>query len=362
MLVYFVVFILAIIFYKLGIYNKKKTNFVFICISIFIPSFLAACRTPDIGRDIQLYVLPIWNNAVWSNDFASFQSANSNNEILYICLNYVISRLTNEFGVYLFIHQAIICSLVTIVALRVKDKFDSSFVVCFYYLFFYNATYSLMRQSIAIFIILYVSLYVFTKEYKKYYMGNIVAILSHSSAVFALLLYPFKLIVDYFKNSKLKLFILITSLVSIVYFTYYLLLSKFIAWGILSLKYENYLEQSGFKSHKIDLVFYLSIILIIYFFTKKKNRNVDYCNYCIFILLLCFYLTLVGDVVEVANRVAYYFAVPLFYLLPMSTRNHMESLKVRWAVIALLLVRYLYLGLSTGIADTIPYHSDILGL
>lgn len=365
MLIYFLVFITSVFFYRLGV-KKDKINYFFILISICIPSFLAACRDPEIGRDINLYVLPIWESAVSSYDLSQFIFLNINNEILYLLLNYFISRFTSEFSVYLFIHQAILMSLIVMTSLKVRHSIKSDFVLIFYFFYLYNTTFSMMRQSLSVLLVLYFSLNVFYLNPKfsllKNYLGTFVALLAHNSAVFAFLLYPLKKIINFYSNKKIALFIIVTVVFFIIYLLYNVLLSYLIGTGILSMKYENYLDQTEFSSHKIDLLCFVIITIAIFFFTTKNNRIIDKFNYTLFLLIISFYLTALGNIVEVANRVAYYFVMPLLYLLPMISKHKSEIFKIKIVIIFLLIVRFVYLALSTGLADTIPYRSNILGI
>ena len=186
--------------------------------------------------------------------------------------------------------------------------------------------------------------------------------MAHNSAVFAFLLYPLKKIINFYSNKKIALFIIVTVVFFIIYLLYNVLLSYLIGTGILSMKYENYLDQTEFSSHKIDLLCFVIITIAIFFFTTKNNRIIDKFNYTLFLLIISFYLTALGNIVEVANRVAYYFVMPLLYLLPMISKHKSEIFKIKIVIIFLLIVRFVYLALSTGLADTIPYRSNILGI
>lgn len=366
MFIYFLVFIASVFFYRLGVMKENKINYFFIFIAIFIPSFLAACREPEIGRDVNLYVLPIWESAVNSYGLGQFILYNANNEILYLLLNYIVSRFTDEFGIFLFVHQAILMSLIVATAIKVRHEIKSDFVLIFYFLFLYNTTFSLMRQSVSVLLVLYFSLFVFYSKTKtsllKNYAGTLFSILAHNSAVFALVLYPLKKIIDFCSNKKIILFLIVSISFLIISTLYHVLLSYLLGKGLLSIKYENYLDQTEFSSHKIDLLCFAAMIMIMFFLTSKRNRINDKFNYVLFLLIISFYFTMLGNIVEVANRVAYYFVIPLLYLFPMISKDKAEISKVKFIIILLVFVRFVYLAMSTGLADTIPYKSKILGI
>ena len=132
--------------------------------------------------------------------------------------------------------------------------------------------------------------------------------------------------------------------------------------GVASVKYSMYLDQDGFTTHKIDLLFLASIILMLFLFILKNNRDEVVFNQVIIFTVVALALTSLGGITEIANRIAYYFIAPLFFLLPMVSKSKADNNRIIVFTLSILLIRFVYLGITTGIADTIPYHSKILGI
>ena len=129
--------------------------------------------------------------------------------------------------------------------------------------------------------------------------------------------------------------------------------------GLILEKYGHYATQENMHSHKIDLLFLFLLLLSITTQLRKYTRNKGIIYY---LLLISFFITLGGEIIEVANRVAYYFVVPVFLLYIIEYGKKVKVMKPVLFLLILVFLRYIYLGLTTSIADTIPYKSSILGI
>lgn len=361
MLIYFIVFILTILLYKIAIKNKKINVVLIVCV-VSLPSILAAVRDSNIGRDVELYVLPIWTDSIRCNSWEQFWDYNTEIETLYLLLNYGVSLITRNFNVFLFLHQALLVSIIILVALRYRNEMASEYVLAFYLFYLYNDTFSLMRQAISICISVLCFSLLLENKIKSFYIAAFIAFLGHSSAILLFLQHVVKFFTD--KSSK-RIWLIYGTIIIVFLFVhkmFQVFLAYFISSSILSEKYTLYIDQEGFSTHKIDLVFLITTLLSMHFITKKRNRINSTFNTVSVFVFVAFCMTMLGGIVEVANRAAYYYVAPLFFVLPLVTKSIKEKKRLIGTVLSALVFRFIYLGINEGIADTIPYSSKILGL
>lgn len=357
MLFYFSIFLVSLIFYRVGIKSNGKIHLIFLFLSALIPTIIASLRDETLGRDMTLYVIPFWDLASSFNNFMEYTEELSGTEFLYLLLNYVVSRFTSDIHFFMFIHQGILMLIIVLIAYKFKNRIPSIFVMAFYFLYLYNTTYSMARQSLAIIIYLYGCTFLLNKKYTMYYLFLFISFSFHSSAILGALLPLLIIVSDKFKN-KFFLYLLITVCVLFIFISFQVLLPKLISIGLLSSKYSNYVGQEGFRSHKIDLFFLVALMLMIKYIVRIKNKKIY--NVSILLIYISFCLTILGGIMETANRAAYYFVMPLCFMLPLTTNSRILQNKiVRYSTI-LLLIRFIYLALTVNIADTIPYVSKIV--
>lgn len=358
MLFYFFIFLISLGFYYIGIKSINIVRFVFLLFCALIPTIVAALRDETLGRDMTLYVIPFWELASSCNSFTGYQEVLPDTEISYLLLNYSISRFTSDIHYYMFAHQGILMLFIILTSFKFRRIAPSIFIIVFYFLYLYNTTYSMARQSLAIICFLYGSTFLLEKKYIIFFLFLFISISFHNSAVFGILLPLLLNLSDRFKN-KFVLYSFITICVVIISISFQVLLPKLISIGLLSSKYTNYIGQEGFNSHKIDLLFLVSLIFIVKFLVKDKIKNVRIYNLTILLTYVSFCLTSLGGIVETANRAAYYFIIPLCFMLPLTTNSKMTQKKIITLSTGLLLIRFVYLALTVNISDTIPYVSKI---
>ncbi len=364
MTIYLVTFVLSIFFYAFAIRVRQRGIRLFLlCSCIFIPAAVAGLRDLSVGKDLSCYGIRFWQLAVDSDSFFNYQlSIDDNIEFVYLALNYVVSRCTTDIHWFLFVHESVIMSLIVWTALRCREKFNSEFVLIFMLFYLYCISFSMLRQSIAVVLILLASTWIFDNQLKKSILPTYLGCLSHNSAILSISLYPFKYIVERFINKKRRLFFLM-ALFGIVGLSFYsVIVQLLMSFGLYSDRYEIYIGQTGFKTHKIDIALILGLITSLSVFVKKKERNEPFFTYSLCLLIIAFILNLFGSFVEVAVRMAHYFMVVLAVVLPQSVNNRLGRLKLEYVSIILLIAQFFYLAISTGFDWVIPYKSSLLGL
>ena len=151
MIPYLITFGITIIltyFAEILIKNKKKIlAFIIIGLSIFTLSFLAGVRNDEVGKDIGVYVTPVfeWAQEMEFQDFIKRGDV----EIGYKIFVYIMTQIFNNHHYILFVMQAVISTAVYIFAYKNREKVSMTLMILTYLMIFYNDTLTMMRQSVA---------------------------------------------------------------------------------------------------------------------------------------------------------------------------------------------------------------------
>lgn len=341
-----------------------KLAYFFLTISVLLPSLLSGFRDDTIGRDLQLYGINCWDISCGMRKLQEvfIYSLSVNTEIGYVLLNYLISRVTHDIHIFLFIHQLIIASTFYIVAYRLrKNASYPNFIVVFYLLMVFVQSFNLLRQSMAIAFV-FLAYYLFFICKNKYWSLAIalLAMSFHNSIVLVSLL---PVLYYYIKNGGNKSIYIIAIIVTLFVFVFFkMFVVNLISNGILSSKYEHYATQIGYKSHKSNIVFsVISFVLLLR--NKDKYKLMNKINYT-FVLASIFIsicMLLLGDVTEVANRVAIYYSIPSFYIFWQLDMPIKTAKRIYYVLTLAMLAVWLYAA-SIGFSECVPYTSKILGI
>jgi len=366
MLPYLIIFGISIYAYKCAI-RPVSLNVRFFCIfiCILLPSLLAGIRDESLGIDWPLgYGRIIWDSAVCSQNFFDLRASFVNAEFFYVFFNYLIAHVFSDCHFFFFFHQLLLITIATFIAFRYRKYGFSEIILLFYFLYIYNTSFNILRQSIAMmFFFGAVSLWGNNKK-KGSMLCSFFAVISHTSAIFSILYFPF-LKMKFFLEEKRKLVTMVLIVISFfVVATFSSILRSFIDMGIFSDHYDAYVNQIGeVKSHKIEIVFLLSVIGSLFVFTSQENRNEPIFTQIYFLALIALLFQFFGNITDVAFRVAHYFVIPIAIFLPRISLNRLESQKVCQAFLFLLFLRFCYnVCFVNGAENTVPYTSYILGI
>ena len=364
MLPYLITWTASICAYTFAI--KSTTGFVRIMcllLCVLLPSLLAGFRDDSLGYDWNGYGISVWNAALSAQSFASFLQDNEEIELGYKFLNYIAFLVSSDCHIFFFIHQLLLASLAVFVCYQYKDKGLSEIILFFYFLYIYNTSFNILRQSVAMmFFLTAVCLWDRNRISKSIYF-SILANLSHNSALFSILYFPFLKFKSILQVNRKKITIvtLVASFFAVTAFS--TLLTTLIEINVFSEHYIPYIDQIGeVKSHKIDIVFLLSTIVSLFVFTAQENRNEPTFTQIYFLVLIALLFQFFGNITDVAFRVAHYFVIPVPIFLPRISKNLYEVKRVCQAFLFLLLFRLIYIIFISGAENTVPYASKILGL
>ena len=160
MLPYFLVFIIAIFLAVLSdrfFLKNKKLSIVFAILSIVMLSIFAGIRDFSVGTDVIDNSVYRFGRELSSDTFFGKIDTYNHFEYGYSFLNFVVSRFTNDFHVFLFVHQPILSIVVYAIAYREKREHGTKIwlSVMTYLFLWFNTSFNIMKQSIALFIQLF---------------------------------------------------------------------------------------------------------------------------------------------------------------------------------------------------------------
>lgn len=367
MLIYLITFSLSLLCYAIAIRVKSrvfKGGCLFLC--IVIPALLAGLRDPLVGKDYSVYGEYAWNAATTSTSWKSYihnsTSLVTNLEIFYLFFNFFTSRFSADSHVFFFAHQFCLMCMVVYVALKCRKYKASTFILFFYFFALYNISFNLLRQIFALVFSLIAFLWLIESNRKKSVLFFLLSCLAHKSSYFTVFILALRAMIEKFRNNKLLLFFLLSSIFIVGFSSFTMLMNFMISSGLFSDHYSAYVGMVGFKTHKIDILFLIGIIFCLIFFIKKKNRAKNIYEMALFMSIISILFHLFGCLVEIAARVALYYEYPLCILLLMSSTKKKDAQKLLTGTSFLLLCRWFYLSIVTGYDWTIPYTSRILGI
>lgn len=361
MLPYLVIFFLSTFLFYLSSRYEGRWQYVFLLLAILFPSLLAGLRDLTIGRDLEGYAIFVWDQVVQSENIFDLLliKAFDDIELTYILFNFFISRFTDDIHFFFFVYQLVIMIILAKVFLKMKEHGNAHHFIMFYFLYYYCECLNIMRQSLAIAFALLAVTYLLEKKLVAYYVTGIIVVFCHFSGFILFLIHPlFVLIKKYGEYRVFSSFIIcIVALISFVLFKS--VVNYLTDSGILMEKFNKYANQEDMNVHKMDLVFFCSIFMYMFYAVKEYD---EFTLDLYYLLLVSILFILFGEVTEVANRMAYYFVSPVLMMMPLLRYSSIEHGRLFLLSYVMIFVYFLYMAIVTGFAETIPYSSSLLGL
>lgn len=224
---------------------KHKKRFPFYVVSFFallIPCVLAGLRADTVGTDVKVYADPIFRAAA-QRSFSEIHDFYTYVEVGYRALALLVSRVTNELGVFLAISEFAIILPIYIVAYKRRSITPMWVTIALYLCLFYCASFNLMRQCISAALLLLALQYYEEKKYNKMLLCIVVGFTFHSSILIGIAVYAVSYFITKFKKLSTQwLAVVGMAIVAVAVFSSWsVVLSWAIDNGILPEKYNTYL-------------------------------------------------------------------------------------------------------------------------
>lgn len=376
MLFYIIIAAIASLFYYFGIVAHKKkeaeASILFFVMYMLVPSIIGGARDLNIGTDMDTYVIKFYNWISSSNNLYNALNVVGEKEYGYYLLNYLSSIIYDNIHFFLFVVEAIKVTLVGITAFHFRKKCNPILIILPYFLFSWWYGLSMMRQSLAIAICFYAFKEYTSRRYFHFIISTALAYTFHNSSIFILLMPIINIFV------KRQIHILVNLLIIVIlYIGANTLVTTISTIGIVSKEMADRYIDTGVDSAKSNLL--ITTIILIYSLyryyisnihvkkgLKEKSKvlkkqlvltyiNISLCAYSIFFLLLARYF-------EVAYRVSYYPMIGIMIITPIIIKADKKYFREASIIYIMLYVFYYYLESRHGLAETIPYRSEILGI
>lgn len=318
--------------------RKKSLKIILVFLAICVPSLLAGLRDSSIGTDVELYGNSWFRFTRLFNlkeylDFAQRCSVG----VIYALLNYVVALFTDDVKIFYFILSFLETAMIYFGIKHINNseryiwndkikikkrgsEISLPFAMFCYYTIFYNNTLNLLRQSLAITIVFLAYGFLVNRKYKTTIFLLILAVLSHSSAIFSFIILPLYLISGKFKSkfNVLMFDLVIFSVTAIAMIVYKPILNFLVSHRILSSRFFTYMEETVVGGRMIRTVFWFLLAFFAYIaFYKMINFRSDnkFIISCISMSAAFSLITFMGNVFAI--RMAFYFDVSAIAFIPM---------------------------------------------
>lgn len=247
--------------------NRKARCFILLCISIMIPTIIAALRADTVGADTAGYGTLGFKYLM---SYRSLGDVFNNSEWLFYTIGYAITRVTDNVGWWLGIIEFLVICPFTIGAWKLRKRLPATFLIALFYFKFYNYSLCIMRQSISCSLLFLAIVLYHEKKYFKMVILALASVSVHSSGLAILLVViavEIYLYISAKKNKKKKNRSIIFPVAVIVsYFCFISLVNLFVSKGIIPQVYiERFLpEISGNGGGMSNVLIFESIYRMIY--------------------------------------------------------------------------------------------------
>lgn len=355
--------------------NNKKIGVAFSIVAVFIPTFICGIRRIGIGRDMDLYVEPVFKVAL-SRTFDSYIGTYMIRDIErgYAVFVYIVSKISSNIHLLFFLIQLFPCSAVYYFAYKNRERIPMWLVMMVYLLTWYCRSYTIMRQSIAIGFILIAILKTQEKKYIQTVLYFIIATLFHSSTLISIGLFIIIWINNTFeKNKKILIYFFVIIILCAVVISYQNILYFFTyKIELLPDKFYKYLNNNDYALEKTSIrttetIFRIGCAIFGFIYLKiikdEEEKNI-FMQYFMF-LVMEWIMYIISFKITNAIRIGYYYYyIGLLYVIP-SLIKTVKRDAFNKGICCLAIIGYL--GIFWFIrfpikkdCETYPYKTDII--
>lgn len=340
----YVLTVLVIIAIGLSSAINSKLNQITILFSCFLLVIISGFRTLDVGTDTSTYnfLFEMTGQMSLREVFSHFY------EIFYTISCWILYQLGGDYYSLMLLESILLMGSIYYF-IRRDSEIPWLSIVLFMAFGYFHQSMNISRQFIAIAISLIGFHFLLHHKTKLFLIYGVAAVCFHISALITFGFYPLVKI-----SFKKKEFLLIAVAAMVFVFKGYLLT---IIMGLLPFNYQSLdLQSEGFNILALWFLL-LCITSTMSFFSGGNIWELESKLVCVAFTFQCF----IGEV-PVIGRLAYYFIIPFYLLLP----NVIYTFKGRVIKILLtaiattsVLIYYFLLYLPYGASNTVPYFSRL---
>ena len=343
-------------------HTKGFIWYVFFVMAIFVPALVWGVRSINMGIDVNLYALPIWEYSKNLRTFDYGSLYGGKIEPGYLLINFALTRIFDDIHWLLFILAFLACFFVLQGLVNFELRNYAWIGYATYLTLFLPRTINLVRQGFAMAILIAAISAFFQRKWKLYCSLTLLATLFHNSSLIAFS-FPVAYLIFRKKNGSLRQISM--SIIIIVI----MLLSQTILSHLLFLndKYEIYLNGS-FKPHfTIFSLTNLPFIITFGLYYKSIKKRFSYFAEELFMLIAGVVFSQLSWVVAVyLARVAQPYNIfivfaPMLLLTWVKDRFGPKVVDLMKVCILLYVSAYFFLVFFVnGESSIFPYYSEPL--
>lgn len=334
-------------------------------IALLIPAILAGVRDLEIGIDTLFYGYPIFVDAVTAPYIDGMSSRwDGWIEPGFLCLNFLVSRVTDDYNIFSFILSFITILFVFVSVYKWKDKIPIWLGMFVFYSFFFNESLNIMRQCLALAIVFCSAEHIFNKKFLRFAFWILLASLFHRSSFIFLLYYPLFWYSNKFTSGRSTLLISSFILLLIIFSNEIFIpllysLSDVIPFARQAVGYIT-LHESDRIPYKIFIYF---CFLLALFFYKRKNIFLHFPNIGHFLKLIAISIVIAQLLPIVGGKYVYRFIFIaewwLLILIPIIYYSYRKNI-VTASVFVSYCLFFFYFTYILNDGGTANYSSSIL--
>lgn len=197
----YIIYISALLLIMLCAHRAQNTQKkVYVWLIILILSFVAGCRSFDVGKDTESYIgiFQRLEDKMWDLVYC---------EIGFKWLSYIFLKIFDNYTAVLLIYAFFTNLLIVFRLWDFRNTASFILMVACYYISFYFMTMNIMRQFFATSIVFYSTKYIEQKKYLRFLCCIGVATLFHTSSLAGVAFIGLDAFQWYYLNHKQKFFI-----------------------------------------------------------------------------------------------------------------------------------------------------------
>jgi hypothetical protein len=354
--------------------KENKYNRIVVIIALLIPCLLAAFRASSIGTDYEVYLKPIFLNALKSNSFIEYLNSRwysiwryiyvKDWEIGFTTIIYIVSKLTHSLQFCAFVVEAFIIFPTYGAIENCSHDKNKAFSVFIYLFTFFNISLNNMRQFIAIGFLLLAFSYMLSSNYniKRAIIYCVISILFHSTAIIGVVFYGAYVFIvknvkkrklEYNKNNYKKIVRMIFVGICVIFAVYSVLKIPMIK----SLFYNYGWYLSGNFSFMPNQIILRLPILLLYLICWKKQSTDEKYLYGILLIIEIVFSQLAGmssQTIRITYYCSSFYVISIPYFLKWKNTTTLHSV-FSLAIHVYFVIYWLYMYVISNVGATYPY-------
>jgi len=249
--------------------SRKEISLLFFIISVLPTSILAGARDLSIGTDISIYGYRVFSIASQSTSFLDLYRYFEKEKIetVYLYINYIISRFTDNINIFLFLLNFFTVILALISFFIMRNKINVIIATWLYYTTIWLYSFNLLRQSLATSMFFIAAALLLNKKYKLYTIVSFLTYSLHRSSIVPILVILVLHLLTRKRNAISAKFVYLVGMLIIFVSSINYLLPFFLNTVPFFSKYSNYIVNVGGFKEMLSLKFLLVSIPVISLFS-----------------------------------------------------------------------------------------------